>query len=96
MSARHVHYICRAHGEFTAHVRCGFGAGPAPVQMVCPVPACDRLADRKRVAQVRQRRDARRSVSVSTTVYERLRQHCDAHGISMEQWIDAHTQELEL
>lgn len=95
MSARSVYYICRKHGEFVAHVKCGFGSGPAPKQMECTVPECFRLGDRKREAMARQRRDGTRSVAVPTPVYDRLKQYCEAQGISMAAWIDANTQDLE-
>jgi len=95
MSARSVHYICRKHGQFTAYVRCGFGNGPAPKQMQCTVPDCYRLGDRIREAKTKARRDNRRDISVTAAVYERLKAYCDANGLSIQQWLDVHTQDLE-
>jgi hypothetical protein len=95
MSARSVHYVCRKHGEFVANVKCGFGHGPAPVQTQCQVPDCYRLADRKAAAKLAQKRNSRKSVSVTAEVYDRLKRYCDANGLSMDQWLDVHTQDME-
>jgi len=94
VSGRLVSYTCRKHGDFSVKVRCGYGYGPAPKQQECPVPECFRLGDRRHDAEARQRRDTVRSIAVPTPVYDRLKQHCDAHGISMAQWIDAHTTDI--
>ena len=94
MSARSVHYICRKHGEFIAHIKCGFGNGPAPLQLPCTADGCFRIADRRLEAQRKQKLDNRRLVSVTAKTYDRLKRHCDAQGISMAQWIEAHTQDI--
>lgn len=94
MSGRLVSYTCRKHGAFTVNVRCGYGYGPAPQQQQCPVPDCFRLGDRKREAEARRQRDSQRSIAIPTETYERLQKHCNAQGISMAQWIEAHTEDI--
>ncbi len=94
MSARSVHYICRQHGEFVAHVKCGFGAGPAPLEYRCPAENCYRIADRKKVAERKAKRESQRFVAIPAEAHERLKKYCESQGITLGQWIDANTQDL--
>lgn len=89
MSGRLVTYRCPFHGDFTSTIRCGFGHGPAPTQLQCIAPGCSRTGKRKNRVRGHQR-----TVTVTAEAYDRLKRHCDQQGISMQQWIEAHTQDI--
>lgn len=34
------------------------------------------------------RKQTRRTISISAATYDRLRAHCEAHGIAMSRWLE--------
>ena len=72
-------YTCSVHGPVAVAIR-----NSAPT--TAPCPRCGREAPRTH--------DSQRCVSVTAATYQRMQAHCDRHGLSLAQLIDALTADL--